>query len=173
MPPRGSTSCNSAGGSHGRQNSSLPDGQSESLMRSLASGGKVHRLRNNECKGHRYDGLSPRSAGRIDRAFDHVLLGSRGKVRGNDGTWKRISREEVKRRFREHQADILVCTDAAAEGLNFQFCGALVNYDMPWNPMRVEQRIGRIDRLGQRFTDIRIVNLHYAGTVEADVYVAA
>jgi hypothetical protein len=63
-----------------------------------------------------------------------------------------------------------VCTDAAAEGLNFQFCGALVNYDMPWNPMRVEQRIGRIDRLGQEHPEIRIVNLHYADTVEADVY---
>jgi hypothetical protein len=99
--------------------------------------------------------------------------GRGGEVHGNDGSWKRISREDVKRRFREHQADILVCTDAAAEGLNFQFCGALVNYDMPWNPMRVEQRIGRIDRLGQRFTDIRIVNLHYADTVEADVYIAA
>jgi hypothetical protein len=49
-------------------------------------------------------------------------------------------------------------------------CGALINYDMPWNPMRVEQRIGRIDRLGQRYPNIRIVNLHYADTVEADVY---
>jgi hypothetical protein len=66
----------------------------------------------------------------------------------------------------------LLCTDAAAEGLNFQFCGALVNYDMPWNPMRVEQRIGRIDRLGQRHPDIQIVNLHYSNTVEADVYKA-
>jgi helicase-like protein len=71
------------------------------------------------------------------------------------------------------KAELLVCTDAAAEGLNFQFCGTLVNYDMPWNPMRVEQRIGRIDRLGQRFADIRIVNLHYADTVETDVYMAA
>src|SRR5690606_7952676 len=68
--------------------------------------------------------------------------------------------------------EILLCTDAAAEGLNFQFCGAIVNYDMPWNPMRVEQRIGRIDRLGQRHPEIRVVNLHYRGTVEADVYVA-
>jgi hypothetical protein len=57
--------------------------------------------------------------------------------------------------------------------LNFQFCGALVNYDMPWNPMRVEQRIGRIDRLGQKFSDIRIVNLYYSDTVETDVYIAA
>src|SRR5690606_18305667 len=86
------------------------------------------------------------------------------------GRWTTISREECKRRFAAGAADILLCTDAAAEGLNFQFCGALVNYDMPWNPMRVEQRIGRIDRLGQQFLDIRIVNLHYDDTVETDVY---
>ncbi|KAF0119462.1 MAG: helicase domain-containing protein [Rhodospirillaceae bacterium] len=96
--------------------------------------------------------------------------GRGGEVRDQDGTWRRVSRDEVKRRFREGMADILLCTDAAAEGLNFQFCGALLNYDMPWNPMRVEQRIGRIDRLGQRFERVRIVNLHYADTVEADVY---
>jgi len=88
------------------------------------------------------------------------------------GSWRTISRDDAKRRFREGQADILLCTDAAAEGLNFQFCGALINYDMPWNPMRVEQRIGRIDRLGQKHEKIRIVNLHYSGRVEADVYSA-
>lgn len=96
--------------------------------------------------------------------------GRGGEVQGSDRAWSLISRDEVKRRFKEGRAEILVCTDAAAEGLNFQFCGALINYDMPWNPMRVEQRIGRIDRLGQRFSDIRIVNLHYEDTVEADVY---
>ncbi len=98
--------------------------------------------------------------------------GRGGEVREKDGTWRNISRDDAKRRFREGQADILVCTDAAAEGLNFQFCGALINFDMPWNPMRVEQRIGRIDRLGQKHEKIRIVNLHYADTVEADVYSA-
>jgi hypothetical protein len=86
--------------------------------------------------------------------------GRGGEVRNADGTWSKISRDEAKRRFREGQADVLLCTDAAAEGLNFQFCGAMVNYDMPWNPMRVEQRIGRIDRLGQ----------HYNDTIETDVY---
>jgi SNF2 family DNA or RNA helicase len=96
--------------------------------------------------------------------------GRGGEIRSTDGTWSLITRDEVKRRFKEGRAEVLVCTDAAAEGLNFQFCGALVNYDMPWNPMRVEQRIGRIDRLGQRFSDIRIINLHYKDTVEADVY---
>jgi superfamily II DNA or RNA helicase len=98
--------------------------------------------------------------------------GRGGQVPSNDGTWRVISRDEVKRRFRAGDADVLLCTDAAAEGLNFQFCGALVNYDMPWNPMRVEQRIGRIDRLGQKHPNIQIVNLHYANTVEADVYKA-
>ena len=98
--------------------------------------------------------------------------GRGGEVRENDGHWRTISRDEAKRRFREGKADVLLCTEAAAEGLNFQFCGSLINYDMPWNPMRVEQRIGRIDRLGQKHTKIRIINLHYEGTVEADVYLA-
>ncbi len=96
--------------------------------------------------------------------------GRGGELSGADGTWRAVTREEIKRRFRDDGADVLVATDAAAEGLNFQFCGALINYDMPWNPMRVEQRIGRIDRLGQLFETIEIVNLHYADTVEADVY---
>ena len=96
--------------------------------------------------------------------------GRGGEVPGSDGVWRRIGRDDAKRRFRDGEAEILLCTDAAAEGLNFQFCGALVNYDMPWNPMRVEQRIGRIDRLGQKHATIRIINLHYEGTVETDVY---
>jgi SNF2 family DNA or RNA helicase len=107
-------------------------------------------------------------AGRI------ICFSGRGGERRNGDRWESISREETKRIFRAGQAEILLCTDAAAEGLNFQFCGALINYDMPWNPMRVEQRIGRIDRLGQSFADkgISIVNLHYADTVETDVYIA-
>lgn len=98
--------------------------------------------------------------------------GRGGEVRTPDGGWRLVTRAEIKKRFQEGKGDILLCTDAAAEGLNFQFCGSLINYDMPWNPMRVEQRIGRIDRLGQRFESIRIINLHYAGTVETSVYLA-
>ena len=96
--------------------------------------------------------------------------GRGGEIPVASGGWRGIGRDDAKRRFRLGEADLLLCTDAAAEGLNFQFCGALVNYDMPWNPMRVEQRIGRIDRLGQRYPVIRVVNLHYEGTVETDVY---
>lgn len=98
--------------------------------------------------------------------------GRGGEVFAEDKGWLPISREETKRRFRDRAADVLLCTDAAAEGLNFQFCGALINYDLPWNPMRVEQRIGRIDRLGQAYPQIQIYNLHYAGTVETDVFLA-
>lgn len=71
---------------------------------------------------------------------------------------------------RDGESGVLLGTDAAAERLNFQFCGALVNYDMPRNPMRVEQRIGRIDCLGQTHSMLRIVNLHYEERVETDVY---
>jgi len=113
------------------------------------------------------DVLSERTAHRL-----MCYSGRGGEVRSANGSWTIARREVVKRRFRDGDADVLLCTDAAAEGLNFQFCGALVNYDMPWNPMRVEQRIGRIDRLGQSFGKIRIINLHYADTVEADVYSA-
>lgn len=98
--------------------------------------------------------------------------GRGGEIRFPDRTWKLVSRAEIKKRFREGRGDILLCTDAAAEGLNFQFCGSLINYDMPWNPMRVEQRIGRIDRLGQKYESIKIVNLHYHDTVETEVYLA-
>lgn len=98
--------------------------------------------------------------------------GRGGEVRNADGSWRIVTRAEIKRRFKDGRGDILLCTDAAAEGLNFQFCGSLINYDMPWNPMRVEQRIGRIDRLGQRFEAIEIINLHYKDTVETQVYTA-
>ena len=108
------------------------------------------------------------AAGRSVMCFS----GRGGEIRERSGHWRTVSRDEVKRIFRQGGADVLLCTDAAAEGLNFQFCGALVNYDMPWNPMRVEQRIGRIDRLGQKFPEIRILNLHYEDTVETDVYKA-
>ena len=99
-----------------------------------------------------------------------AFTGRGGEILHKGGVWKALNREATKRDFKEGKAEILLCTDAAAEGLNFQFCGALINYDMPWNPMRVEQRIGRIDRIGQTHEQMQIINLHLDGTVEADVY---
>jgi hypothetical protein len=66
----------------------------------------------------------------------------------------------------------VLATDAASEGLNLQAANFLVNFDMPWNPMRVEQRIGRIDRLGQAQEVIEVRNYFVAGTVEERVYAA-
>ncbi|BAY49782.1 helicase-like protein [Scytonema sp. HK-05] len=86
------------------------------------------------------------------------------------GEWCLVPKEEIKRRFRQDEIKILLCTESASEGLNLQNCGVLINYDMPWNPMRVEQRIGRIDRIGQRYSTVRIHNFYYDGTVEAKVY---
>lgn len=96
--------------------------------------------------------------------------GSGGQRRDVGGFWTPCTKEQIKLAFKTGSVRLLVCTDAAGEGLNFQFCGVLVNYDLPWNPMKVEQRIGRIDRIGQRYAKVRIVNLAYKDTVEADVY---
>ncbi|MEJ6488008.1 helicase-related protein [Nostoc punctiforme UO1] len=94
----------------------------------------------------------------------------RGGELYQNGEWCLVPKEEIKRRFRQDEIKILLCTESASEGLNLQNCGVLINYDMPWNPMRVEQRIGRIDRIGQRYPTVRIHNFYYDGTVEAKVY---
>ncbi|HEX7433313.1 MAG TPA: SNF2-related protein [Anaerolineaceae bacterium] len=65
----------------------------------------------------------------------------------------------------ERQAQVLLSTEAAGEGRNLQFCRTMVNFDIPWNPMRIEQRVGRIHRVGQT-RDVRIYNLSAGGTVE-------
>jgi SNF2 family DNA or RNA helicase len=81
-----------------------------------------------------------------------------------------LDREERTRRVKEFKdgADILISTDTGAEGLNFQFCKNLINYDLPWNPMSVEQRIGRLDRIGQK-NDINIYSLATKDTLEEHV----
>lgn len=110
-------------------------------------------------------------AERIDLPIG-CFSGSGGQRREPSGTWSKCSKEEIKRLLRNNEIKALICTDAAGEGLNLQSCGVLVNYDLPWNPMKVEQRIGRIDRIGQVHPTVRIINLGYADTVEADVYFA-
>ncbi len=65
----------------------------------------------------------------------------------------------------ESRASILLSTEAAGEGRNLQFCRTMINFDIPWNPMRIEQRVGRIHRVGQT-RDVRIYNLAARGTVE-------
>lgn len=68
----------------------------------------------------------------------------------------------------QKKAQVLIATEAGGEGINLQFCNHIINYDLPWNPMRMEQRIGRVHRLGQT-RDVYIYNLTTKGTVEAHI----
>jgi len=95
----------------------------------------------------------------------------RGGERWDGTIWARTTKEAIKNLFREGQEiKILLGTEAASEGLNLQTCGVLINFDMPWNPMRVEQRIGRIDRIGQQHEVVWVRNYFYEESVEATIY---
>jgi superfamily II DNA or RNA helicase len=78
-------------------------------------------------------------------------------------------RERIMERFRRGEIHVLLCSEVGAEGLDLQECNVLVNYDLPWNPMRVEQRIGRLDRFGQKAEKIFIFNMQVPGTIETDI----
>lgn len=81
------------------------------------------------------------------------------------------TKQDVIERFRDSpHTRVLLSSEVASEGVDLQFCRVLVNYDLPWNPMKVEQRIGRIDRLGQKSEKISIVNLLYANTIDHKIH---
>ena len=95
-----------------------------------------------------------------------------GMVHGGTADEERIA---LRSRFEQPREasdalDVLLFSEIGCEGLDYQFCDCIVNYDLPWNPMRVEQRIGRIDRNGQQSETVAIVNLITPGTVDADIY---
>lgn len=83
------------------------------------------------------------------------------------GGLTRMGKEAAVQAFRG-ESRILVSTESGSEGRNLQFCHALCNFDLPWNPMRIEQRIGRLSRIGQTH-DVRVFNLLSANTIEADI----
>ena len=94
-------------------------------------------------------------------------------LHGKDRQQYSESRAVRLERLRQHeQGGLLLCTESASESLNLQFCTALINYDIPWNPMKLEQRIGRIDRIGQLALEVEIVNLYYQDTAEWKAYQA-
>ena len=100
-------------------------------------------------------------------------LGFTGQVAQIHGGMPYRERERQVAFFRkttdEDGADYLVATDAAGEGINLQFCWLMINYDLPWNPARLEQRMGRIHRYGQKHDPVVIVNLIAGGTREGHV----
>lgn len=87
-----------------------------------------------------------------------------------NGRFQRCDRNELKTRVRAGEIKLLLGTDAASEGLNLQRLGTLINIDLPWNPTRLEQRKGRIQRIGQVRNEIWIANLRYRDSVEDRVH---
>lgn len=81
----------------------------------------------------------------------------------------REERDQVMSTFRNGGYDIMLATKVASEGLDFEFCSVLINYDLPWNPMEIEQRIGRLDRIGQTEDKILVYNFSTPGTIESDI----
>jgi len=93
------------------------------------------------------------------------FLADRGfSVEKLNGSMNMDARIKAQEKFSK-DARILVSTDAGGEGLNLQFCHVVINYDIPWNPMRLEQRIGRVDRIGQEHT-VRAINFVFEDSVE-------
>jgi SNF2 family DNA or RNA helicase len=90
-----------------------------------------------------------------------------GKIHGDIPIEERYAKI---RQFKNGDFDILLSSEVGSEGLDMQFCNVIVNYDLPWNPMRVEQRIGRIDRIGQKFDKLHIFNLCIQGSIEDRIF---
>jgi len=166
----------------------------------LLAGGQAIRvaIRDVLLQAERLDADDPKCAALVDRirqkqalpnnkmlifsAFRHTLrylvrnIGNTGVRCGLvHGDVKDEERQDLRRRFSlprtdPEALDVLLSSEVGCEGLDYQFCDCLVNYDIPWNPMRVEQRIGRIDRYGQKSEKVLIYNFITPGTVDADIY---
>lgn len=118
----------------------------------------------------------------IFSTFRHTLYYIKGKliehgyrVEQIDGSVRDDLRGMIRNRFElpkeePNAIDILLFTEVGSEGLDYQFCNTMINYDLPWNPMRIEQRIGRIDRRGQASEFVNIYNMITSDTVDADIY---
>lgn len=115
-------------------------------------------------------------------SFRHTLryvnmhLKERGyRVAQVDGSVPDEERFRIRERFlmdrdNEQAVDVLLFSEVGCEGLDYQFCDTMINYDLPWNPMRIEQRIGRIDRRGQKSESVRIYNMITDGTIDAVIH---
>ncbi|RJP22898.1 MAG: DUF3883 domain-containing protein [Candidatus Abyssobacteria bacterium SURF_5] len=100
-------------------------------------------------------------------------LGFTGQIAQIHGGMHYTDREKEVEHFRKQASEggarLLICTDAAGEGINLQFCRIMINYDIPWNPARLEQRMGRIHRYGQKHDPVLILNLVSSSTREGKV----
>jgi len=133
------------------------------------------------------ESMSPARPGKtlVFSFFLHTLAYLEDKLRDAGYRVTRVTgavddaeREHRRDRFRLHREhpdaiDVLLSSEVGCEGLDYEFCDQVVNFDLPWNPMRVEQRIGRIDRFGQQSEKVLIFNFVTPGTVEERVFFRA
>ena len=118
----------------------------------------------------------------IFSSFRHTLSYLRKKLTQQgirvgqvDGSVPDEERYKLRERFlmerdNRNAIDVLLFSEIGCEGLDYQFCDTMINYDLPWNPMRIEQRIGRIDRRGQKSDTVKIYNMITQGTIDAIIY---
>lgn len=113
-------------------------------------------------------------ADRLSKEFTEETIGlyAGGNASGifEDGKFKVKDKESIKEMVKLREIKILVGTDAASEGLNLQTLGCLINIDLPWNPTKLEQRKGRIQRIGQQYDTIYIYNMRYKDSIEDKVH---
>ena len=104
-----------------------------------------------------------------ERGYSLELMYGPTPARDEDCRRGEKSRERVALEFRRGEFQILLASEVAGEGLDFEHCHVVINYDLPWNPMRVEQRIGRCDRIGQTSDKVHVHSLASEGTIESRI----
>lgn len=104
-----------------------------------------------------------------ERAYSLELMYGPTPAREEDCRRGEKSRERIAAEFRRGEFQILLASEVAGEGLDFEHCHVVINYDLPWNPMRVEQRIGRCDRIGQTSDKVHVRSLASEGTIESRI----
>ena len=104
-----------------------------------------------------------------ERGYSLELMYGPTPARDEDCRRGEKSRERIAAEFRRGEFQILLASEVAGEGLDFEHCHVIINYDLPWNPMRVEQRIGRCDRIGQTSDKVHVRSLTSEGTIESRI----
>lgn len=114
--------------------------------------------------------LAERLSDRYPKEAIAIYAGSNKSGVMRNGSFTPLSRDEIKAQVQRAEIRLLIGTDSASEGLNLQRLGTLINLDLPWNPTRLEQRKGRIQRIGQMRDTVDLYNMRYRGSVEDRVH---
>ena len=114
--------------------------------------------------------ISEFSRRNIDSRYVYGIYTGKQSVIVANGSKKQCNKDDIKKELFAGRLKIMFCSDAASEGLNLQAARVLINVDVPWTPSRLEQRIGRIARLGQKAKEVDVYNVWYPNSIEARMY---